>query len=238
MVTQHHGTKSTHLIRKEVAVHRAQTHLGGNIPLVGAAVELPQRGGQLHRTGRQILNRLSLVTVSVLTQRHRRNSTRLHTHHTGTLNQLKTSRLRELLTITKRGKLHAQSSGLTVRRRNLTQRIQQGGTNTLTAVISSHLHIRPQTRRMQQRSNHSTRSNRHTRSSHHQSTAKRRIRIRAEKATLALLNLIAGRVPNLKQGKVITLLPRANLKFFTETSSHVRAPFLRSRQSRQSCQSV
>ena len=99
-----------------------------------------------------------------------------------------------------------------MRRRNLTQRIQQGSTNTLTAVVSRDLHIGPQTRRMQQRSHHSTRSNRHTRNSHHQSTAKRRIRIRAEKATLALLNLIAGRVPNLKQGKVITLLPRANLK--------------------------
>ena len=231
MVTQHHGTKSTHLIRKEVAVHRAQTHLGGNVPLVGAAVELPQRGGQLNRTGRQILNRLSLVTVSILTQRHRRNRTRLHTHHTGTLNQLHASRLRELLTIAKRRQLHTQSSGLTVRLRNLTQRIQQCGTNALTAVISSHLNVGPQARRMQQRSHHSTRSHRHTRSSHHQSTAKRRVRIRAKKATLALLNLIAGRVPNLKQGKVVTLLPRANLKFFAETFSHVRAPFLRSRQS-------
>ena len=235
MVAQHHGTKSTHLIREEVAVHRTQTHLGGNIPLVGAAVELPQRGGQLNRTGRQILNRLSLVTVSILTQRHRRNRARLHTHHSGTLNQLHTSRLRKLLTVTKRRQLHTQSSGLTVRRRNLTQRIQQGGTNTLTAVVSRDLHIRPQTCRMQQRSHHSTRSHRHTRNSHHQSTAERRIRIRAEKATLALLNLIAGRVPNLKQGKVITLLPRANLKFFAEAFSHIRAPFLRSRQS---CQSV
>ena len=120
MVAKHHGTKSTHLIRKEVAVHRAQTHLGRNIPLVGAAVEIPQRGCQLNRTGRQILNRLSLVTVSVLTQRHRRNRTRLHTYHTGTLNQLHTSSMRKLLTVTKRRQLHAQSSGLTVRSRNLT----------------------------------------------------------------------------------------------------------------------
>ena len=235
MVTKHHGTKGTHLIREEIAVHGAQTHLGGNIPLVGAAVEIPQRGGQLHRTGRQILNRLSLITVSVLTQRHRRNRTRLHTHHTGTLNQLHASSLRELLTVTKRRQLHAQSSRLAVRRRNLTQRIQQGGTNTLTAVVSRDLHIGPQTRRMQQRSHHSTRSHRHTRNSHHQGAAKRRVRIRAEKATLALLNLIAGRVPNLKQGKVITLLPGANLKFFAEAFSHIRAPFLRSLQS---CQSV
>ena len=235
MIAKHHGTKSTHLIREEIAVHRAQAHFSRNIPLVGAAVEIPQRGGQLNRTGRQILNRLSLVTVSILTQRHRRNRTRLHTYHTGTLNQLHTSSLRELLTVTKRRQLHAQSSGLTVRSRNLTQRIQQGSTNTLTAVVSCHLNVGPQTRRMQQRSYHSTGSHRHTRSSHHQSAAKRRITIRAEKATLALLNLIAGRVPNLKQGKVITLLPRANLKFFAEAFSHVRVPFLRSRQS---CQSV
>ena len=235
MIAKHHGTKSTHLIREEIAVHGAQTHLGGNIPLVGAAVEIPQRGGQLNRTGRQILNRLSLVTVSVLTQRHRRNRPRLHTHHTGTLNQLHTSCLRELLTVTKRRQLHTQSSRLTVRRRNLTQRIQQGSTNTLTAVVSCDLHIRPQTRRMQQRSHHSTRSHRNTRNSHHQGTAKRRVTVRAKEATLALLNLIAGRVPNLKQGKVITLLPRANLKFFAEAFSHIRAPFLRSRQT---CQSV
>ena len=122
-----------------------------------------------------------------------------------------------------------------MRRRNLTQRIQQGGTNTLTAVISRDLHIGPQTCRMQQRSHHSTRSHRHTRNSHHQSTAERRITVRAKEATLALLNLIAGRVPNLKQGKVITLLPGANLKFFAEAFSHIRAPFLRSLQS---CQSV
>ena len=143
MVTKHHSTKSTHLIREEVAVHGAQTHLSRNIPLVGTAVEIPQRRSQLNRTGRQILNRLSLVTVSVLTQRHRRNRPRLHTHHTGTLNQLHTSSLRELLTVTKRRQLHAQSSGLAVRRRNLTQRIQQGGTNTLTAVISCHLNVGP-----------------------------------------------------------------------------------------------
>ena len=167
MVTKHHGSKSTHLIREEVAVHRAHTHLSRNIPLVGAAVEIPQRRSQLHRTGRQILNRLSLITVSVLTQRHRRNRTRLHTYHTGTLNQLHTSSMRKLLTVTKRRQLHAQSGGLTVRRRNLTQRIQQGGTNTLTAVVSSHLDVGPQTRRMQQRSHHSTRSHRHTRNSHH-----------------------------------------------------------------------
>ena len=111
-----------------------------------------------------------------------------------------------------------------MRRRNLTQRIQQRGTNTLTAVISRHLNIRPQTRRMQQRSHHSTRSHRNTRNSHHQSAAKRRIRIRAEKATLALLNLIAGRVPDFKQGKVITLLPGANLKFFAKAFSHIRVP--------------
>ena len=120
MVAKHHRAKSTRLIGKEITVNRAQTHLGGNIPLVGAAVEIPQRGGQLNRTGRQILNRLSLVTVSVLTQRHRRNRTRLHTHHTGTLNQLHTSCLRELLTVTKRRQLHAQSNRLAVRRRNLT----------------------------------------------------------------------------------------------------------------------
>ena len=143
MVTKHHGTKGTHLIREEVAVHRAHTHLSRNIPLVGAAVEIPQSRSQLHRTGRQILNRLSLVTVSVLTQRHRRNRARLHTHHTGTLNQLHTSSLRELLTVTKRRQLHAQSSRLAVRRRNLTQRIQQGSTNTLTAVISCHLNVGP-----------------------------------------------------------------------------------------------
>ena len=122
-----------------------------------------------------------------------------------------------------------------MRRRNLTQRIQQRGTNTLTAVISRHLNIRPQTRRMQQRSHHGTRRHRHTRNSHHQGAAKRRVTVRAKEATLALLNLIAGRVPNLKQGKVITLLPGANLKFFAEAFSHIRAPFLRSRLS---CQSV
>ena len=111
-----------------------------------------------------------------------------------------------------------------MRRRNLTQRIQQRGTNTLTAVVSRHLNVGPQTRRMQQRSHHSTRSHRHTRSGHHQGAAERRIRIRAKEATLTFLNLVTGRVPNLKQGKVITLLPGANLKFFAEAFSHVRVP--------------
>ena len=235
MVAKHHRAKSTHLIREEVAVHGTQTHLGGHIPLVSAAVKIPQRRSQLHRTGRQILNRLSLVTVSILTQRHRRNRTRLHTHHTGTLNQLHTSCLRELLAVAKRRQLHTQSGGLAVRRRNLTQRIQQGSTNTLAAVVCRHLNVGPQASRMQGRGHHRTGGNRHAGCGHHQGAAERAVRVGAEQATLALLNLIAGRVPNLKQGKVITLLPRANLKFFAEAFSHIRAPFLRSRQS---CQSV
>ena len=120
MVTKHHGTKGTHLIREEIAVHGTQTHLSRNIPLVGAAVELPEGGGQLHRAGRQVLNGLGFVAVGVLAQRHRGNRSRFHAHHAGTLNQLHTSSLRELLTVAKGRQLHAQSSGLTVRSRNLT----------------------------------------------------------------------------------------------------------------------
>ena len=45
MIAKHHGTKSTHLIREEVAVYGAQAHLSGNIPLMRTAVELPEGGG-------------------------------------------------------------------------------------------------------------------------------------------------------------------------------------------------
>ena len=74
---------------------------------------------------------------------------------------------------------------------------------------------------MQGRGHHRTGGNRHAGCGHHQGAAERAVRVGAKEATLALLNLIAGRVPNLKQGKVIALLPGANLKFFAEAFCHV-----------------